>query len=556
MKIGTKVLLSNIAFILVVAVMGSISAYQMYILDKVFNDSQKISGALRNQVEADMMHDGLRADVLYALKLVHDEEYNGKDEAIASTQEHVENFNRLIDEVAKANISDAVNEQLAKLKEPLERYTKSADRITKEVFVNPLGAKEAYASFEQDFEYLEGAMGDFSTVIEAEFDRITHQVEEQEKQIMGMVSAAVVFSLLVAFLSWFTSRTGIVKPIGAMTGVMEALSKGNLNIEVPYKDKKDEVGLMAQTVNVFKANAAETERMRKDQELQKQRSEEDKRRTMNDLATSFEREVSGVINAVSAAATEMEATAQSMAANSTQTSEKANVVASAAEDASSNVNSVASASEELSASINEISAQVSQSTRVANEAKDKARATSDRVQGLVAAANRIGEVVVLISDIAEQTNLLALNATIEAARAGDAGKGFAVVASEVKSLATETAKATDEISAQISGIQNATKQSSDAIRDILAVIERIDEISGTVAAAVEEQGAATQEIARNVQRASQGTSGVTRNIIEVTQAASETGQSASMVLDAARELAKQSTVLNDTVHGFISRVRA
>ena len=262
------------------------------------------------------------------------------------------------------------------------------------------------------------------------------------------------------------------------------------------------------------------------------------------LADDFETNVKSVVDTVSAASTEMQATAQAMSATAEETNRQSTVVAAASEQATNNVQTVASAAEELSASVSEISNQVSQSTKIARAAVEKATGTNAQIQELATAAQKIDEVVKLISDIAAQTNLLALNATIEAARAGDAGKGFAVVASEVKSLANQTAQATDEIAAQISAVQSATTSSVSAIEEITKVIKEINEISNAVAAAVEEQGAATQEIARNVQEAATGTREVSSNISGVTQAASETGTSAQQVLEAAGELSRQSEGLS------------
>ncbi|WP_242480665.1 HAMP domain-containing methyl-accepting chemotaxis protein [Rhodovibrio sodomensis] len=274
------------------------------------------------------------------------------------------------------------------------------------------------------------------------------------------------------------------------------------------------------------------------------------------LAENFETQVMGVVDAVSSAATEMQTSAQSLSATSEQTSQQAQAVSAAAEEASSNVQTVSSASEELASSIKEISRQVSESSRISAEASDQAQRTNRQVEGLKAAADKIGAVVQIISDIAEQTNLLALNATIEAARAGDAGKGFAVVANEVKSLANQTAKATDEIRTQIGEIQSETGAAVDAIQGISTTIERINEIAQSVASAVEQQGAATQEIARNVQEASQGTQEVTRNISGVSEAASASGAGSNQVLSAASELSTQSERLRGEVNGFLQEIRS
>ena len=273
------------------------------------------------------------------------------------------------------------------------------------------------------------------------------------------------------------------------------------------------------------------------------------------VADDFERNMKQVVDTVAAAATELQSTAKGMETTAHATSQQATTVAAAAEEASSNVQTVASAAEELSSSISEISRQVAQSTHIAGAAVAEVDNANEKVQGLAEAAQKIGEVVALITDIADQTNLLALNATIEAARAGEAGKGFAVVASEVKNLANATAKATEEISAQIGGIQTATQDAVAAIGSIGGTIAKMNEIASAIAAAVEEQGAATQEIARNVEQAAAGTQDVSSNIILVTQAANETGHSAGDVLSASGELAKQAEILGTEMDNFVVEMR-
>ena len=363
----------------------------------------------------------------------------------------------------------------------------------------------------------------------------------------------VILTITVAVTVFFVR--GITLPLAAMTAVMRALAGGDKEAEIPALDRKDEIGEMANAVQVFKNTALEAERLAAEQ-AQEQTARAERAEGLRRITEEFDRMISGLIENQSSASTEMRATAETMSATADRTKEQSVKVAAASEQASNNVQTVASASEELAASIEEIGRQVAQSSQMASQASDHAEQTNTKVEGLVEAAQKIGEVVKLISDIAEQTNLLALNATIEAARAGEAGKGFAVVASEVKSLATQTAKATEEISQQVGGIQHATTDAADAIRGIGQTVIEINEIATTIASAVEEQGTATREIARNVQEASAGTQQVSSNINQVTAAAEETGESASNMLKAVGELAEQSQALSDQVDAFLAKVRA
>jgi len=380
-------------------------------------------------------------------------------------------------------------------------------------------------------------------------DRIANTITTQEV----VAGAAVLVGLLIAFLI----ARGIIGPLSGLTSGMKELAGGNFGVVLPGLDRKDEVGDMAQAVETFKVKAEEKAREEAEVKIKQDLVAAQQRKAdMIKLADTFESAVGEIIETVSSASTELEASAGTLTSTAERAQELTTMVAAASEEASTNVQSVASATEELTSSVNEISRQVQESSRMAGDAVDQARKTNDRVGELSKAAARIGDVVELINTIAGQTNLLALNATIEAARAGEAGRGFAVVASEVKALAEQTAKATGEIGQQIAGIQAATQESVNAIREISGTIEKLSEISSTIAAAVEEQGAATQEISRNVQQAAQGTQQVSSNITDVQRGASETGSASSQVLSAAQSLSGDSNRLKLEVGKFLNTVRA
>jgi len=370
--------------------------------------------------------------------------------------------------------------------------------------------------------------------------------------LMFLIATGVLLVITGALV--YVIIAGITRPVLGLTSTMEALANGDTSVHVSGTHRGDEIGSMSQAVEVFKGNMIKNLEMAAEQEKENQLKEQ-KRVAMENMATQFEGDVTGMLGEVSQASNSMQSTAESMAATAEETSKQSTVVAAAAEEASTNVETVASAAEELSSSISEISRQVSQSTQIANTAVNEVEGANEKVQGLANAAQKIGEVVALITDIADQTNLLALNATIEAARAGEAGKGFAVVASEVKNLANQTAKATEEISTQIGGIQNATQEAVHAIGSIGGTIGQMSEIASAIAAAVEEQGAATQEIARNVEQAAAGTGEVTSNISGVNQAANDTGQAAEMVLAAVDTLTTQSDSLNNQVQTFLTDLK-
>jgi methyl-accepting chemotaxis protein len=370
------------------------------------------------------------------------------------------------------------------------------------------------------------------------------------------VAMLVGLALLVVGGMFFLIGRSIVNPITAMTAAMRKIAAGETSTAIPAQERRDEVGAMAQSVQVFKDSMIEATRLRGEQDVLKAQADADRKLLLRKMADDFESGVRTSLDTLAGAATEMQATSKSMSATAEEASHQATTVAVVAEQASANVQTVAAATEELSSSVSEIGRQVTESTQIAGQAVAEANRTNVTVQGLSAAAQKIGDVVKLISDIASQTNLLALNATIEAARAGEAGRGFAVVANEVKSLASQTAKATDEISSQVSAMQGATADAVQAIESIGRTIGSINEIASAISVAVEQQGAATREIARSVQEAAQGTGEVSSNISGVNRSADKTGTAASKVLFSAEQLSGQAGILRADVDRFVANIRA
>jgi methyl-accepting chemotaxis protein len=372
---------------------------------------------------------------------------------------------------------------------------------------------------------------------------------------LGFAIAGFVMIVGVGIIVTIALTRRVVTPLLALTGAIGRLAKREHDIEIPARNRRDEIGMMAGAIDTLRQNAIEAERVAaaaaaaQEQKAQRQVAIEQQ-------LAAFEGQIGKALEAQGAAANEMQTTAGKLSTTAATSTSQVQVVANAATEASSNVQTVAAAAEELSASIAEISQQVARAATITARAVDEAQQTDTTVQGLSVAAQKIGEVVQLINDIASQTNLLALNATIEAARAGEAGKGFAVVASEVKSLATQTAKATEDISAQIAAVQTVTKETVEAIKRIGGTIAEVSAVATTIAAAVEEQGAATKEISRNTQHAAQRTTDVSANIVGVTEGANATGAVAQDVKSAAESLSEQAERLRRQVNDFLGKIRA
>ncbi|MEH3117845.1 MAG: methyl-accepting chemotaxis protein [Methylorubrum populi] len=368
----------------------------------------------------------------------------------------------------------------------------------------------------------------------------------------AVTALGLVFSILLALLI----IRGVTRGIASVVAPMQALAAGDLSVAIPHRGRRTEIGSIADAVQIFKDGLIRMRGLEEESALARAGAEAQRKAAMHETADGFEHAVGGVVSLVSAAASQLQASAQGMTAAATRTAGQSVSVAAAAEEAAANVNTVAAAAEELGASVQEIGRQVGGSSMLAQAAVGEAARTAAHVRELSAAVAKIGDVVTMITTIAGQTNLLALNATIEAARAGEAGRGFAVVASEVKELANQTARATEEISAQIGRIQDTTGHAVTAIGSITGRIEEISAVAASIAAAVEQQGAATQEIVRNVSQAAMGAGEVTSNIAGVAQAAEESGANAAQVLAASSELSRQSAHLSGEVGRFLARVRA
>jgi len=528
--------------------------------DLLFSDGDKMAADVQKFVDAANKTDFAESAAALEAKVLLVRVANWRllatrdPKGIATFKTNVGKAQQQIAELQKADLPQNLAALVAPVKSGVTKYSDAFEKASTNLL---LGDEIYYKAITPLTVDAVGKLDGVKDAIEKAFQKTTADTEGIIGSTVVMqeivAGAAVLLGLLIAFLI----ARGIIGSLTGLTAGMKELADGNFAVVLPGLGRKDEIGDIAGAVEKFKLVSEQKARDEAEAKIkQDQIAAQQRKAEMVKLADEFEGAVGEIVETVSSASTELEASATTLTATAERSQELTTMVAAASEEATTNVQSVASATEQLSSSVNEISRQVQESARMATEAVGQARTTNDRVSELSKAAARIGDVVELINTIAGQTNLLALNATIEAARAGEAGRGFAVVASEVKALAEQTAKATGEISQQISGIQGATQESVTAIKEISGTIEKLSEISSTIAAAVEEQGAATQEISRNVQQAAQGTQQVSSNITDVQRGASETGSASSQVLSAAQMLSGDSSRLKAEVSKFLNSVRA
>lgn len=556
MKISQRLLVAGAVSIAAAIVAGGTGLFGMNLAGQSTDRVTMIADAIRHHMEGDMMHDALRGDVLLALKASAEGDSAGLDAVSGEVAAHADAFRDAVASNEELALPEDVRATLEAVKPNLDAYINAAKSIVALATRDPAEATAQFPSFMEAFETLEADMGAASDEIQASAAAINTSAAAQRSQLQFLMFAILAASAVVVGAFSFLTIRAVVTPVNDMTKAMNTLAGGNTSVAIPAQGRKDEIGAMAASVQVFKASMIEADRLKAAKEEADKQAAAERARMMESLADMFETSMGGIVVSVSSAATELQATAQSLQSTAEVASRKTSAVADASRQTTDNVQSVAAATEQLSASINEIGNQVNQSSNIISSAVIQAEKTNSRVKALADSSRKIGEVVTLINEIASQTNLLALNATIESARAGEMGKGFAVVASEVKNLASQTAKATEVIASQVREIQDATSHSALAIDEIANTIGKVHEIGVAIQAAVSQQAAATQQISRNVHDASTATKAVAENIIGVTESSQATNAGSGEVLTATAELAESSERLRREMNRFVQSVRS
>jgi methyl-accepting chemotaxis protein len=511
--------------------------------------------ALKNQMVADMMHDALRGDAYAALVLSETQGDAAKEALKADFDEHAKTFRDAIAENRALPLPGELTQTLISVEKPLNDYAQIVQKIVESAFDDRVEAFKAVGRLESSFKALEAAMEDVSEKVEAHGLAIKENAiadASWAQWINRIAMAVIVMTLIVVAL--FT-RNGIMAPLGRLTRVISAVAAGDLSAQVEDAARRDEIGSMARAVETFKENALVARNAAEQRNADRAAAEAEKATAMNTLAQRFELDVGSVISTLNDAVEDIHEQASGSARTQEGGTSRSIGVAEAALRARERVQSLAAAMEQLSASISEISRQVNTAQAASSHSATEVGQATEQIRVLAEAVGQIGQVANLISDIASQTNLLALNATIEAARAGEAGKGFAVVANEVKTLANQTAKATEEITGRIARIREQTQNTVDAFEQVRIGINSINEVSASIASAVEEQSAATSEINRNVTGVSDDVLGVSSAIGEVSIGAVRSGAAAITILWSADQLKAASRDLDHHTAAFLGTVR-
>jgi methyl-accepting chemotaxis protein len=554
LKIKNQFIYASTALVVVTLANNVASHYTVTTMESLSHKLGQASQIQIQQIETERLYDAIGYDVqqLRAASMLTNIDTHQK--ASASLKQHISDLDKALAALAQANVNNNTKEKIAAVSQQFEEYKKQAIAVM-QAYDNVFLLQGSAAAFTKQQDALAKSQNEYQHVVNQAFTVLQSeyvQVTTQGKLLMlclTLLNIGIAISIPVyAILAMF-------RPQAKMIESMQSIASGDTETEIPYTDRHNEIGEMARTASVFRENAARIAELANIQKAQQEKAETEKRKALEELAGKFEANVKSVVDMVASAATEMDSTAQSVAKTTNANQSKLQTLKQEIDTTTNNVETVANASEQLSAAITEISQQVSRATTITTSAVEAAKKTNRTAQGLTTAATKIGEVVEMINSIAAQINLLALNATIEAARAGEAGRGFAVVASEVKTLATQTTKATEQIGDYIASIQQASTDTVGAIESISKTIDEINNISTAIAAAVEEQSATTHDISQNVKMASETTRHVSQSAAEVTTASQETGQSAKEMLSATSELSRQSEVLRTEVSKFLTGMR-
>ncbi len=555
MNLQTKFIIIGIITATIIAIMITVNFIASNIKLEETNTLLMINGITQRHMESDMMHDAIRADVMAAALASSKNDMAGIKQASDEQKEHYKNFLENMENNLKQELPENIKSVITATMEEVRKYGETSSN-TIEIITKGSSADLAINTFYEEFKKLEILMANTSESIQKWSEEEEQQNHKITKNVNIILTILSIISILATLFVPYYAYKSIFIPQHNIILAMEELAHDNIEIEINGRDRTDEIGKIANSVQIFKENALEKRRLQQQQQQNERIAKEEKKKAMHTLAASFENRVKSVIQAVASASTELFHTTEAMKKLMEDTNNKVNNVKTTSEKTLHNVSTVASAAEEMSASIKEVSDQVHKSSFAVKSSVSEVDKTDKTSSLLEESAKKIGTVIELIQDISEQINLLSLNATIESARAGDAGKGFAVVAGEVKNLAGQTTKATEEISQYVGSIQDVSSQVINGLQSIKKTISDVEKFATAISAAIEEQSSATKEIASNMSNAATGTSKISGDISDVSRASSEASKSADQVVEAARMLSKESEKLNLEVEKFLSEVRA